>query len=401
MTMKRVPKYRLHKATKQAVVTLPVPGGGRRDYYLGNYGTPESRAAYRRVIAEATTGGGVTAPADGTADPTIAEMLLRYFDHARTHYRDPVTGQPTGELHVMKEVIKSLRTLYGPTPAREFTPLSLKAVRQKMVDRGLSRGVINSRVNRVRRVFKWAASEMLVPFLTYQALTTVQALGRGRSAAREVEPVRPVDMAHVEATLPFLPRHVAGLVRLLAVTGMRPGEACRLRMKDVDVTDDGWVYKPDRHKTAYAGIVRAIPLGPKAQAVVREFAPANLEEFVFSPSRARAERYDRIRSKRQTPVQPSQVNRSKRAPRKLPGAAYTTTSLSQAVRLAVIRANKAGVKIPCWAPGQLRHTVASSVRAQFGIEAAGAVLGHSRLSVTEVYAERDLQAAKKVAAAVG
>jgi hypothetical protein len=37
----RIPSYRLHKPTGQAVVTL-----SGKDQYLGRHGSPESRAAY-------------------------------------------------------------------------------------------------------------------------------------------------------------------------------------------------------------------------------------------------------------------------------------------------------------------------------------------------------------------
>jgi hypothetical protein len=43
----RTPSYRLHKPSGQAVVTLD-----SRDFYLGKYGSPESRAEYDRLISE-------------------------------------------------------------------------------------------------------------------------------------------------------------------------------------------------------------------------------------------------------------------------------------------------------------------------------------------------------------
>jgi hypothetical protein len=42
----RVPSYRLHKASGQAVVTLD-----GKDHYLGKHGTPESQAKYERLLA--------------------------------------------------------------------------------------------------------------------------------------------------------------------------------------------------------------------------------------------------------------------------------------------------------------------------------------------------------------
>jgi hypothetical protein len=49
---RRIPSYRLHKQSGQAIVTLTDGLGRRRDVLLGRYGTPESRAEYVRVLAE-------------------------------------------------------------------------------------------------------------------------------------------------------------------------------------------------------------------------------------------------------------------------------------------------------------------------------------------------------------
>jgi len=42
-----------------------------------------------------------------------------------------------------------------------------------------------------------------------------------------------------------------------------------------------------------------------------------------------------------------------------------------------------------WHPNQLRHTFATRVRKQHGLEAAQVLLGHARADVTQVYAERN------------
>jgi integrase len=57
--------------------------------------------------------------------------------------------------------------------------------------------------------------------------------------------------------------------------------------------------------------------------------------------------------------------------------------------------------VPHWHPNQLRHTFATAARRQFGLEAAQVALGHAQADVTQVYAERDLTLALKVAAEVG
>src|SRR5689334_20606910 len=92
------PEYREHKATGQAVVTLPLGNGKRKDVYLGLHGTPESKAEYNRVIAEWAANGrqAPVAPDDPARDLTINELVSRFIDHADVSYRD-ATGAPTTE----------------------------------------------------------------------------------------------------------------------------------------------------------------------------------------------------------------------------------------------------------------------------------------------------------------
>jgi site-specific recombinase XerC len=60
---------------------------------------------------------------------------------------------------------------------------------------------------------------------------------------------------------------------------------------------------------------------------------------------------------------------------------------------------KAG--LPIWVPLPLRHSAGTEVRKRYGLEASQAVLGHAELGVTQVYAEKDLEAARRVMAEIG
>ena len=59
------------------------------------------------------------------------------------------------------------------------------------------------------------------------------------------------------------------------------------------------------------------------------------------------------------------------------------------------------VLLPSWSPNRLRHTAATEVRRQFWLEAAQVRLGHSKADITQVYAEKDQELAKTVAAKIG
>jgi integrase len=62
-------------------------------------------------------------------------------------------------------------------------------------------------------------------------------------------------------------------------------------------------------------------------------------------------------------------------------------------------AERAGV--PTWNPNQLRHRLATEVRKRYGVEAAQVLLGHERADVTQVYAERNMGLAERIAGEIG
>jgi integrase len=55
----------------------------------------------------------------------------------------------------------------------------------------------------------------------------------------------------------------------------------------------------------------------------------------------------------------------------------------------------------CWSPNQLRHTAATEIRREFGIEAAQNTLGHASVDVTEIYAEKSLDQVREVMEKLG
>src|SRR4051794_36419032 len=144
-----VPSYRRHKSSGQAVVTLPDGLGGRRDVLLGKHGTKASRVEYARVIAEWEARGRTVPALAAGRSMCINEMILAFMLHAEKHYRHP-DGTPTKELADYKYSLKPLKNLYGATPAPDFGPLALAAVRQKMIESNWCRGVINQRIDRIK-----------------------------------------------------------------------------------------------------------------------------------------------------------------------------------------------------------------------------------------------------------
>jgi integrase len=400
----RVPSYRRHKQSGQAIVTLPDGLGGRHDVLLGKYGTPESRQEYVRVLGE-WEANGRRLPGSSPFSCnglTVNELILAYWSHVETRYRRP-DGTPTSEVAEFRRALRVVRELYARTVAKDFGPLALKATRQKMVEGGVCRGVVNQRVGRVKRMFRWGVENELVPPSVYQGLQAVRGLERGRSDARETKPVGPVSEAAVNDTLPYLNRHTAGMVRVQLLTGARPGEVCRMRTCDIDMTGKVWLYRPGSdegphgaHKTAHHGHQRVIAIGPKAQAIIKEFLTLDTQTYLFSPRRAMEEKRVERRRNRKTKLQPSQRSRRKQKPKRAPGERYTTGAFDHAIRQACLKAG-----ITPWHPHQLRHARATQLRREFGLDTARTVLGHRSPAVTEVYAELDTSKAAEVMAKLG
>lgn len=384
-----LPSYRRHKPSGQAVVTLD-----GRDVYLGPWRSKESRVAYERAISEWLAAG--HAPTlIGSTDATVDEVLLAFWRHAQGHYRKD--GEPTSEVRLIKDALAPVHKLYGTTLARDFGPVALKAVRQSRIDAGWSRGVVNHAIGRVRRAFRWAVENELVPASVLHGLQAVQGLQRGRTDARELEPVRPVDEVHVRAVLPYLPTRVAAMVELQLLTGMRPHEVTILRARDLNTAESPWIFTPSSHKTQHHGHDRKVFIGPRGQVILKPWLRPELNGYVFSPREGEAERQEQRREERVSPMTPSQSMRRRKArPAVAPGECYTVESYRRAIARGCDAAG-----IPRFAPNRIRHTAATRIRAKYGLEAAQVTLGHATAVVTQVYAERDFSEAARVALVAG
>lgn len=365
-----VPKYRKHRPSGQAVVTL-----NGRDFYLGPHNSKASRLEYDRLTSEWLANGRSWCTVQ-VSDLTVTELLLRYWQHAKGYYRK--NGKPTSELAAIKSALRPVRELYGSQPSREFGPLALEAVRQQMIARGWSRTGINRAISRVRRVFRWGVSKELIPPEVYQALATVDGLRKDRTKARETDPVMLVADEIVDATLEYLPPVVADMVRLQRLTGMRPGEVCMLRPCDINRNGDVWAYRPESHKTEHHDRDRVIFIGPKGQVVLLRYLARDPSMCCFRPCDSEAKRRAEAHAKRKTPLSCGNRpgNGRKRKPKRSAGECYKTESYGRAIYRGCNRAfphPKLGYKLRSsftesekqelrqwqsehhWSPNQLRH----------------------------------------------
>jgi hypothetical protein len=103
---------------------------------------------------------------------SVAELIVAYWKFAQGYY----AGPNGGEVACVKQAMKILREGYGRTTVADFGPLSLKALRLRMIERGWSRSYVNSQTGRIRRMFRWGVENEMVPASVYHALTAVMGV---------------------------------------------------------------------------------------------------------------------------------------------------------------------------------------------------------------------------------
>lgn len=392
------PKYRQKTVgnSQYAVVTLRDRATGeRRDFVLGEYGSPASRERYAALIAEWEHAGRRLPRGAADRRVTVAHVASPYDDYAAARFSRP-------HYYNVRAALRVLLSMYASTAVTDFGPRSLRSVRDAMLagDKEIKRSAWNAAsankgVHLIVSMFRWAVSEELVDESVYRALQTLAPLREGQKPT-----VRPAQMEAVHAVLPLVSDQVATMIRVQLLTGMRPGEVCAMRACDLDMGAAEWIYRPRHHKAAHLERDREIWLGPRARKLIRPYLKRRgIAAPLFSPREAEADRRAAQHASRKTPE--NQGNRPALHlvddPQWAPGEAYDVASYRRAIRRAC---TKAGVER--WHPHQLRHNYATEIRRLYGLEAAQIMLGHSSALVTDaVYAERDQAKAREVAKKLG
>ena len=261
------PKYRLHKSTKQAVVSF-----FGEVVQLGPYGSERSHKRYQELIGEwharrhelqeqkqltedekivaSITAESLRQKHKQGLRISIYELMVVYQRHADGYYRK--NGKPTREAGLVREVLVPLGEKHGRDQLGDFGPVELDNFRDDLItDFDWSRKHINKQINRVIAMFKWAAKKEICKGDLFAQLKTLGGLKKGRTTARETKGVSCVPDSCVDRVLPRLPEIVADMVRFQRLTGCRPGEVCSVRPCDIDRSGDVWVYRPDAHKTEH------------------------------------------------------------------------------------------------------------------------------------------------------
>jgi len=356
----RLPSYRLHKPSGQARVRWM-----GKELWFGPYDAPESRQRFAEFLKKVVSGtllnvdlmprraAKVFQPT--TAGISVNELCVAFLRHAQQHYRKG--DELTDEYDCFVSAIAPLKELFGMLPVEQFGPCALKAVRQKMVEKGWCRRYVNRSVTRIRQIFKFGVENEFVEPAVLQKLQAVAPLLAGRTEAPDHPAREAVPQEHIDAVKKKVSARCRDLIDLQLLTGARPGELLKLTGEMVDRSGEVWTAELREHKTKHKGKVRKLVFGPQAQLILRRHLKADPAAKVFGIRRD------------------SYCN-------------------------AVVKAC-AALEIPRWTPHWLRHNVATRVRDEFGIEHAQAVAGHSSPLMTAKYASKMDTLAVQVAKSIG
>lgn len=351
-----VPSYTLHRPSGQARVRID-----GRDFYLGPYGSEESRRRYGELVARHCSGQRVD-PVAATATPddpglSVAELSLAFLRHAEQWYVK--AGRQTDEVACYRSLVAVLADAYGLQPVAAFGPNELRAVRAAMIGKGWSRGYVNRQVNRIRHMVKWGVGRDMIPPDVLLKLQAVEPLLAGRCDAKETRGRCPVTAEQVAAAKRHLrSKKVKALIDLQLCCGARPGELVALTTAMIDRSGPVWTVALSDHKTAHRGKSRVLAFGPQAQAILTPF---------LNPRRPHERLFKILRN-----------------------------TYANLVREACLRAGVAP-----FVPHELRHTALTKVRDAIGVEAAQALAGHARADTTAIYTRQTAALAAEVAAKLG
>lgn len=348
--------------------------------YLGVHGSPESHDRFSEVMNEWVAEYRRTQ----VAPPTIAELLFHYQEFAYQRYQKD--GKPTSEVRVVKAVIADLLCGYGTLETNSFTPLNLLELRDLWKEKYV-RDTVNGHMSRLRGIFKFGVSRMLVKAETLAALRTVESLRKHEG--KQNKKVMPVYDRQINATLQHVTPPVAAMIQVQRLTGMRPEEVTSMHVaaiREAEVLEVGatvLVYSPFSHKTEHLDQCRNVVLGPKACEILAPWIDAagglasgkggdDPTGYLFRP----LSRWGGVAKNMKSH--------------------YSPDSYAKAITAACLKA-----RVEPWGPNRLRHTAGTEIRKEFGVEVSRTVLGHSSMATTEIYAERDLRLAIEAMAKVG
>ena len=230
-----------------------------------------------------------------------------------------------------------------------------------------SRSYSNDLVGYLKTVLFWAAT------LKPAVITEARAFALSKVAdlqpspkIRENKKRTKAPVEHFESLFPLLRPVVSDMLRLQLLHAMRTAEVCNIRpsMIEFDFDEYGnWLYEPEAHKTASRGKGRSFVFWKESQEILKPYldGAADPNEPIF---------------------------------RNLRGRPFTVNVYDAIIRKTIETHGSKKV-----VPYQSRHTTATKIKQEFGLEHARALLGHTTENMTRRYVHEDKELIQEIAVA--
>lgn len=362
------PSSETHRRSRRSSGSIRLPRIGRHSsgqarltirgkvHYLGEFGSPEADQRYRDICRRLLAKDPELLFPARTVDQkvlTVKELIddwWRMVESAGLYMKE---GKPTSSRAGIRATLSQFNSFAGDLKLTTLRREHLIRWRTLLLERrDLTTAGINLKIATVRMVLQYGHDNGHVSDAGMHSLMLVKPLKRSAGGDRDqlTRARRALTHEEITAILPHVSPAVAGMIRFQLLTGCRPGEACKLRLCDVDRSPDGadagdWVFNVPFAKTSHLGKSTSYVLNQECQQLILSFAkgPSN---FVFT-----------WRGRR---IDPNGY----------------ATAVSRACK-------KAG--IAHWSPHELRHTTLTAVYERHGLQAACEIANHSSPTITARY----------------
>lgn len=337
-------------------------------------------------------------------DLTLSELADMYYEWARDYHQDaPIPG------YAQKWLTSLVIDIVGDVHWTEMTPELFKMIPTELLARGKNRQVINQIMTDTCTWIQWCYDEKNISRRIDMELRAVKRMRKNKLGVREKVAKVAVLWEEAEMLLPFLAPPLRSMVTTQFWAGMRPGEVCIIRPRDLLLVptdkpeqhgaDELMYYFPSHHKNLHRDdkekLIKLITW--RAREALSPFIDRCEDEdgYLFKPVEAHSWAIDyNVEEKESRRSAPAYEPPSARKRRERLAATrherlasqqkerFTSQSYARRISLAFDRASREGVELERWTPNQLRHG-AMTMMGDFGYAKAGSsLLGHKSLKTS-------------------
>ncbi|MCL2305720.1 MAG: hypothetical protein FWC43_10285 [Planctomycetaceae bacterium] len=173
-------------------------------------------------------------PLNAALEYTLAELLDVFFRHNRIDKTDE---------YGIRKAFKQLGEMFpdGPPPVSAFKAGYLVKFMHHLGTMDYAQSEVRRKFKFIRRVFNWGGQsrydletwDKLPAIIPAAFISEMNAIKMDSIHGHENSERKDAPEEHIEAVLKHLPPHIGDMLRVQRLTGMRPGEVCKMRVADI------------------------------------------------------------------------------------------------------------------------------------------------------------------------